>query len=79
MTFEFPLPPRSFFDESISRLIEKRVARLMKHRERYVSAYCARFGIPIDEFGDYELVTREEWRGMTRETSVFMRKRRGDE
>lgn len=71
----FQLTADSPFDESVRRLAEKRIETVMRHRERYITAYCARFGISVDDFDKYEVVTREEWRGTVLGTSVFMRKR----
>ncbi len=59
--------------ESIQRLAAKHAGMLLKHRERYLRAYCARFNIPLEDFHKYELCTRDEWHESVCTTSIFMR------
>jgi hypothetical protein len=61
---------------NMAELAAKQWARLVRHQERYVKAYCLKFLINPDELGDYELVTDTQILddGMTR-TRTYMRRK----
>lgn len=38
---------------------ERSYSCLMRHQDRYIKAYCTRFGVPYDQFEEYQLVYME--------------------
>lgn len=57
--------------ESAQRLYRS----LTRHRERYLRAYCAQYGISPDQLDQYELVTATKWGDDGLEVSHWMRRR----
>ncbi len=59
----------------ISSVVKRKLEVLARHRERYVTAFCARYGVTVDDFDQWELVCRTVWNGNICTTHYWVQRR----